>query len=190
MKNQNQFNSVPTLESVWAILEETAQLQKKTDQKLEQMYAESRREMKELNSQLGGIANSNGDMAEAYFYNSFKAHKVFAGEQYDYIQKPTVLTNGKVEAEFDMILFNGKSAVIIEVKYRARPNNIDIEDIIAQAKLFRIFYPERRDYKIYLGVAAMSFQDGLEKRLHSAGIATIRQIGKKMVVYDKEVKAF
>jgi hypothetical protein len=87
-------------------------------------------------------------------------------------------------------LFNGKSAAIIEIKYNARPDNIDIEDIISQVELFRILYPERKEHHIYLGVAAMSFKNGLEKKLHHAGIATIRQIGKKMVVYDKEVKVF
>ena len=144
MKNQNQFNSVPTLEKIWAILEENAQMQ-----------AESRCSMKELVRQIGGIANSNGEMAEAYFYNSFKAHKVFAGEQYDYIQKPTAITRGDVEAEFNLVLSNGKSVVIIEVKYRAKASNIDIACLISQTEDFRILYPERKDYKNYLGVAAI-----------------------------------
>jgi len=36
----------------------------------------------------------------------------------------------------------------------------------------------------------MSFRKGLEEKLHRSGIATIRQIGKKMVWFDKDVKAF
>jgi hypothetical protein len=51
-------------------------------------------------------------------------------------------------------------------------------------------YPEYQDHHIYLGVAAMGFKEGMEKMLHEAGIATIHQIGNKMVIYDKEVKVF
>jgi hypothetical protein len=50
--------------------------------------------------------------------------------------------------------------------------------------------PNYKNHNIYLGVAAMSFRKGLEEKLHKAGIATIRQIGKKMVVFDQDVKAF
>jgi len=50
--------------------------------------------------------------------------------------------------------------------------------------------PEYKNHKIYLGVAAMSFKAGLETELHNAGIATIKQVGEKMVVCDKDVKVF
>jgi hypothetical protein len=41
-----------------------------------------------------------------------------------------------------------------------------------------------------LGVAALSFKKGFARILRSNGIATIHQVGKKMVIYDKEVKVF
>ena len=157
---------------------------------LERMYAESRRESKELNRQLGGISNSNGEMAETYFYNAFKANKRFANELYDHVQRPTRITNGDIEAEFDIILFNGTSVAIIEVKYNANPENIAVRRLIERVEVFKILYPNYKNHSVYLGVAAMTFRNGLEKRLHRNGIATIRQIGKKMVVYDQEVKPF
>jgi len=36
----------------------------------------------------------------------------------------------------------------------------------------------------------MSFHKSIVWQLHRAGIATIRPLGKKMVVYDKTVKVF
>jgi len=88
------------------------------------------------------------------------------------------------------VLLNGKSAALIEVKYNAKPDNVSIEKIISKIKYFKILYPECEKFKIYLGVAAMSFKEGLEKELHQAGIATIRPVGKKMVRFDKDVKVF
>jgi ribosomal protein L18E len=163
---------------------------KKFDRKMDKMYAESRREMKELNKQMGGITNSNGEMAESYFYNAFKKHKIFAREQFDDIKRNRKLVNGEHDTEFDIILFNCKSAALIEVKYNAKPDNISIHKIISRVKAFKILFPECRNHNVYLGVAAMSFRKGMEERLHRAGIATVRQLGKKMVVYDKDVKVF
>jgi len=139
---------------------------------------------------LGGISNSNGEMAEDYFYSAFRADKTFANEKFDKVKRNQAYKKNDVEAEFDLILFNGKSAALIEVKYNAKPDNISVEKIISRVAVFKILYPEYQNHKIYLGVAAMSFKKGLEERLHKAGIATIRQIGKKMVRFDKDVKAF
>jgi len=172
---------------------ETREMKKESKefkQRIDEMIAESRRERKELNQQLGGISNSNGEMAETYFYNAFKAHRYFANEHYDHVQRPARRTNGDIEAEYDIILFNGKSVVIMEVKYNAKPDNIHIDHVISSAETFKILFPEYKNHKIYLAIAAMTFRSGVERKLHRAGIATIRQIGKKMVVYDKEVRAF
>ncbi|MCL2434517.1 MAG: hypothetical protein FWD09_00065 [Lentimicrobiaceae bacterium] len=207
MRSKNQLPPA-TFESVWALLQEsikdTQEIKKENremkkemkreskefSKRIDEMIAESRRERKELNRQLGGISNSNGEMAEAYFYNAFKVNKRFANEQYDHVQRPTKITNGDIEAEFDIVLSNGKSVAIIEVKYNAKPDNISVRRLIDKVEKFKILYPNYKNHSIYLGVAAMTFRGGLEERLHRNGIATIHQVGKKMVVYDKGVKAF
>ena len=98
--------------------------------------------------------------------------------------------NKELEAEYDLLLFNEKSAAIIEVKYNAKPENINVERIISRVEIFKKLMPAYKDFNIYLGVAAMSFKEGLERELHQAGIATIRPVGKKMVRFDKDVKVF
>ena len=146
--------------------------------------------LKELGRQVGGIAHSNGALAEEYFYNAFKRNMTFVNESFNSIKKNLSYNNGTLEAEFDLVLFNGKSAALIEIKYNAKPDNIEIEKLISRVTVFRILFPEYAHYNIYLGVAAMSFKKDLVWRLHRAGIATIRPVGKKMVVYDKKVKVF
>jgi hypothetical protein len=159
---------------------ETSRLSKETDRKLAK-----------LEQLVGGIANNNGEMAEDYFYSAFKTNKTFANEKFDKVRRNLKYSNeDEVEAEFDIVLFNGKSAALIEVKYNAKPENISIEKLISRVEVFKILCPKFKNHKIYLGVAAMSFRKGLEEKLHKAGIATIRQIGKKMVRFDKDIKAF
>ena len=146
--------------------------------------------LKELGREVGGIAHSNGEMAEEYFYTAFKKNMTFVNESFDTIKKNLSYNNGTLEAEFDLVLFNGKSAALIEIKYNAKPDNIEIERLISRVEVFRILFPQYAHYNIYLGVAAMSFKKDLVWRLHRAGIVPIRPVGKKMVVYDRNVKVF
>jgi hypothetical protein len=88
------------------------------------------------------------------------------------------------------LLVNGKSTALIEVKYKAKPENIKIDKLIERARFLKEKTTEHKNHNIYLGVAALAFNKKLAKELRAAGIATIHQVGKKMVVYDKEVKAF
>ena len=153
-------------------------------------------QMKNLNRMIGGISYSNGDMAEEFFYNTLKKDKTFLNEKFDSIRKNLTYRglNNEYEvepdAEYDILLFNGTSAALIEVKYNAKQNNIDVKKLLRRAEIFKIQFPEYKNHKLYLAVAAMSFKGWIVKKLHRAGIATIRQVGRKMVVYDKEVKAF
>jgi hypothetical protein len=161
-----------------------------TDKRLENMFEKSDQRLNKLGKYLGGVSHSNGEMAEEYFYNAFKADISFANEMFDTIEKNKKISNKNAEAEYDLLLFNGKSAAIIEVKYNAKPENIRIERMISRVETFKMLMPACKNFNIYLGVAAMSFKEGLEAELHSAGIATIRPVGKKMVKFDKDVKVF
>jgi hypothetical protein len=179
------------------VSEKARQESKKLDARLEKMYIEARQEskeadkrLKELGKHLGGISNSNGELAEEYFYNALKADKTFVNEKFNKTRRNLVYKRDDKEAEFDIVLFNSKSAVLIEVKYNAKPENISKEKIISRIEYFKLLYPECKNFNFYLGVAAMSFKKSLEAKLHQAGIATIRPVGKKMVKFDKDVKVF
>ena len=167
-------------------MQETAIRMQETDR----LFKESNERLSKLGKYLGGVSNSNGEMAEEYFYSAFKTDKTFANEKFDKVRRNLAYNNGEQEAEFDLVLFNGKSAALIEVKYNAKPDNISVEKMISRVEIFKTLSPKCKNFNIYLGVAAMSFKKGLEAELHQAGIATIKQVGKKMVVCDKDVKVF
>jgi hypothetical protein len=139
---------------------------------------------------VGGIGNNNGDMAEEFFFNAFRKDKIFMNEKYDKIKKGYFSSNDPYRGEFDIVFFNGQSVAIVEVKYKAKPDNINIETLTTRIERLKEYDPEYRNHNFYLGVAAMSFKKGLATALHKAGVATVHPVGKKMVIYDKDVKVF
>ena len=199
-------NKKLTRDDIWEMFAETDRQFKETDQKIAKMNAEAdqrmakadqsrdelRQQLKDLAKMVGGIGHNNGEMAEEFFYNTFRRDKTFANEKFDHIKRNFTYrgVDDDLKAEYDIFLFNGTSAAIIEVKYNAKAENIAIDKLISRIDVFKIWFPEYKNHKIYLGVAAMSFSKDIVWQLHRAGIATIRPVGKKMVVYDKTVRAF
>jgi hypothetical protein len=179
MKNLQQ-QPFPTPESIWAILQEVALLQKENERKFD-------KQMEKVREDLGGISRTHGYFAEEYFFNSFeKGNKNFFGEKFDEIEKNI---RGLVpKDEYDIVLINGKAIGIIEVKFKAHEN--DIEKVLKKADTFRSNFPKYAKHKIYLGLASMSFYAELEQKCVQQGIAVIKQIGDAIVINDEHLKVF
>ena len=210
--------SQATPESVWAALRELAERQADTDRQLKEgdllrrenerilneKFAETDRQLKETDRQLkltdrqitnlgkmiGGVSNNHGSFAEEYFINSFKKGKRnFFGEKYDKLVKfELVEEENKTKAEYDILLVNGKSVAIIEVKFKAHDKNIG--QVINKVRPFRQKFPEYQNHKVYLGLASMVFDEKLEQDCIQNGIAVIKQSGDKVVIYDENIKAY
>ena len=165
-----------TPESIWAILQEVSQSQK-----------ENAQQIKELQKTVGGIANNQGAFAEEYFFNSFeKGKQNFFGERFDDVKKN--LKGTETNDEYDIVMLNGNSLGIIEVKYKAHEN--DIPSVLKKAGTFRANFPKYKDFKIYLGLASMSFYPELEQECIKQGIAVIKQVGDTVVINDSNLKVF
>jgi len=166
-----QNTQAATPEAIWAILMETAQLQKENEKRWEELRqsqkelqktvggitnnqdeneksrADFDRRMKEIQKMVGGISENQGLFAEEYFFNSFESGKTnFFGEKFDIIKKKVTSVWQGVEDEYDIVLYNHSSVAIIEVKYKAHKN--DIPDVLKKAETFKILYPYYKDFKI------------------------------------------
>jgi len=162
---------------------------KEYEEKREKSNAEFDERMKKIQKTVGGMANSQGEFAEEYFFNSLdKGKQNFFGEKFDKIKKKLTNFWQGIEAEYDIVLFNHASVALIEVKYKAHID--DIPDVLKKAKTFRILFPHYKDFKIYLGVASMSFYPELEQECIKQGIAIIKQVGDTVVINDEYLKVF
>ena len=141
-----------------------------------------------VNETVNGISKSNGNVAEEYFENIFATSMTFAGMHFDEIIKRKRYIDPKREDEFDIIMLNSVNAVIIETKYKAREKYID--EVIKKAESFRYWFPERKDNRIFLGLASFRFEENIIGKARKKGIAIIQQLGDKTIVDDKHLKAY
>ena len=199
MNNKSQA----TPESVWAAFQETdrkikelAEQQAENNRFLTERFsdltksqAKTEKFVKNLGVRLGGMGNSHGSFAEEYFFNAFEDGKTdFFGEKFDEIEKNLKYKRNGLKDEYDVVMFNHSSVAIIEVKYRADED--DLSAVLKKVDTFRKLAPEYENFKIYLGLASMSFYSELEEECKKQGIAIIKQVGDKVIIYDENLKVF
>ena len=156
-------------------------------QQIRDTQAETDKQIKEVNQQIGGISKSNGLFAEEYFFNSFENGKQnFFGEKFDTIRKN--LKGPATDDEFDVVMLNGHSVGIVEVKYKARDN--DISKVLKKAVTFRENFPYYANHRVYLGYATLTFDNNIEQECIKNGVAVIKQVGDSVVINDKHLKVF
>jgi len=192
-----------TPERIWAILDKIAISQAESDRlrqenerilnekfaETDRKFAETDRKMKELQKIVGGITNNQGSFAEEYFFNSFEQGKQnFFGEKFDEITKNVSNFWQGLKDEYDIVLYNHTSVALIEVKYKAHLH--DIPEVVKKAETFRILFPNYKDFKIYLGLASLSFYAELEQKCTDEGVAVIKQVGDKVIINDKHIKVY
>jgi hypothetical protein len=148
-------------------------------------------QIKNLKEMIGGMANSNGMFAEEYFFNAIdNGDKNIFGEHFDecYSSLKRYNKENRKKSEHDILLVNGKSVAIVEIKYKARKE--DIRKLIDKLPNFRILYPQYKDHRVILGLAAMSFDNGVEDESAQEGIAIVKQVGDTVVINDENLKTF
>jgi len=167
-------------ENVWAALREhTVKM------------VELRPAQAETEKMIGGLSNNTGLFAEEYFFNSLKkGNKILPGEKFDKLIKAEIVEDEdkKTPGDPDIILINGKSAAIIEVKFRVREKHVD--KVMKKVKPFRAKFPEYGNHKLYPGLALPVFDEDIQDKCLDNGIAVIKQVGDNVVIYDKNLKAF
>ena len=119
------------------------------------------------------------------------------GRKYEFFGEPVYhfqlsvssSTSSKENLLYDIFLENGTSVGIVEVKYKVQKAHID--KILAQKqKNFRIFFPEMKDYKLYMGIAGFSFESESEEYAMDNGLVVLKQKGKVVQVNASQMKAF
>jgi hypothetical protein len=160
--------------------EEIKQMFRETDLK----FKETERFIKNLGKQIGGVSNSNGDVAESYFITGFENCLHFAGQDYDSLAPNLTKKDKKInlQGEYDLVLYNCTSIAIIEIKYKA--DKEDVEQVVKKADTFKKLFPEYKDYAIYLGLAGLHINKSVEKEAIKQGVGVIKQVGKNMVIQD------
>ena len=78
-------------------------------------------------------------------------------------------------------MYNGNSIAIIECKYKAHEKDLT-RLVESKVNNFRELNPDYADYKIYCGLASITFHPELEAQAHQLGVAILKQNGELMQV--------
>jgi hypothetical protein len=159
------------------LFKEMREERKETDRQMK----ETDRKLKELGIHVSGISNSNGKFAEELFYDSLERSKTFAGVHFDEVSKVFRGTKRMpgghiVQDQFDIVMLNDDAVAIIEVKYNAES---DYPKEMADRKVnnFRVLFPYYENYKIYLGLGSLVFEEKVVQEAKKYGVGLLKQCG-------------
>jgi len=158
-----------------------------SDARFEQRNEAFDRKFEKMHELMGSWTNNHGFFAEDYFFNSFEnGQQNFFGEKFDEIKKN--LKGIETDDEFDVVMLNGHSVGLIEVKFKAHEN--DLPKVLKKVHAFRTNFPKYQKHKVYLGLATMAFYPKLEEECIKEGIAVIKQLGDTIIINEEHLKAF
>jgi hypothetical protein len=151
-------------------------------------FKETDRFLKEIGQRMGSMASNQGDVAEEFFYNSLKAAPQVGGIVFDTVTPNLVIGTKQSSSEFDIVLVNGQSVALIEVKYKAHVN--DLDQIQKQVDRYRQLRPEHKNYKIFGGIAGFKVPADVVKLAQERGMFVLQRRGDVIDSAIEEMRAF
>ena len=148
-------------------IRELRKSQAKTDEKL-----------KKLGIYIGRVSNNQADIIEAFVAATLERYNKIWGITFDSMGHNIKNRVGKIEREYDVVLYNGNIIVIVEIKSKAHVN--DLDDFEAKVRDFRYLFPAYEDYTICIGIASPNMNEDVIRECEARGFGAIRIAGEKL----------
>ena len=133
-------------------------------------------QIKALTRNIDGVNTSIGLEVEDFFYSSFQKTPILANIKFDYVYRNDKRNLKGETQEIDILLENGSSIGVIEVKNRVSQKSIDQLDKIMER--FDYFHPSYKDYKVIGAIAGKVFPTHLQTQALKKGYSVIMQQGE------------
>ena len=156
------------------IRENNAQIRKSReefDRDIRKSREEFNKSMAEVNRNLGGIGNTQGEIAEDLFRRNTKAALNDYGIPIDQVHHNLRATGGR---EYDIVAVNANQAVVIEIKTKLKARDVE-KFLQTQLPQFKSAFPEFRDYAVYGGMGALVISKEQELELCGLGLFVFTQ---------------
>ena len=155
--------------------------------KTEAQMAKTDARLDKIAKMVGGISNNQGDITEEYFINSLKDKLKLGDIKFDFLVENFKAKKGrKILAEYDILLVNGKSVAIIEVKYKVHPS--DLEKLPAKIASIRNL-PQYDAYEVYAGLAGFFVPDKVIEEAEKKGYFVLQRKGDVVVTHVDNLQA-
>jgi hypothetical protein len=185
-----------TLDDVWAIIAEIGEAHKETERgmrELQEAHKETEKAIKEvqeahkktektLNKAIGGLGNTLGSLVEHVMTPDLPRKFKQFGFTFNRI---TIVKyaygKGNIYAEIDGLLEDGSQAVVVEVKTRLRPE--DIDDHLGRMERVRKYADDHGDKREFFGAMAATITDeNTRKYALSKGFFVIEPSGEDVKI--------
>jgi hypothetical protein len=87
--------------------------------KTDAQMAKTDAKLDKLTALCGGIASNQGSVAEEFFFNSLVSEPFLGDIKFDRITPQLVVGRKGKQSEYDIVMVNGATVGIVEVKYKA-----------------------------------------------------------------------
>ena len=169
-----------------AQLAKTDEQMARTDAKLASLIEQQKAgeiQLAETKRILSGIGINLGHAAEDFFSYNLQKNKMLGKIRFDAVALQLKGHKGKVQDEFDVVMYNGNAVGLVEVKHKVHPS--DVEQLISR-KLpnFRALFPMYAESAFYLGLAGMSIPPEVADMAEEKGIAVLRQAGDVLAMNE------
>ena len=146
-----------------------------------------RESTKRMGEQLGGIANNQGSVAEEFFFNSLLAHPKVGPFRFTKVISNHLVGYKGQQSEFDLVLVNGNSVVVVEVKYKLHPAHID--RLTQQVATFKRLSPEFSNHAVYGALAGFSAPQAVIHAAAAKGYMVLQRKGGLLVSHTEGLRA-
>ncbi len=137
---------------------------------------ESSHKLDRLSELVGNISNNQGDIAEEFFYTSFVRNPDLGGIHFDSVSRNLNNRIGNLQEEYDIVLINGDTLAVIEVKSKAHVS--DMEKLVnRKIPNFQKLFNAYKDYHCYAGIATFVTNLDLIEKAKELGLFLVTQQG-------------
>ena len=151
--------------------EEFDQRMRENDEQLREFREEFKKSIGEINRNLGGIGNTQGEIAEDLFRRNAKPALNDYGMHIDTVHHSLRATGAR---EYDIVAVNADQAVVFEIKTKLKAGDI-AKFLQTQLPQFKSAFPEFKDYTVYGGVGALVMSKEQEIELSGMGLFVLTQ---------------
>ncbi|SFV71670.1 hypothetical protein MNB_SV-13-945 [hydrothermal vent metagenome] len=160
-------------------MRQTDEQMKKTDEQMKQTDMQMKKtdkQIKALSRNIDGVNKSIGLEVEDFFYSSLKENPILGNTKFDYVYQNSKRDFKGESQEIDILLENGSTVGVVEVKNKVSQKSIDQLDTIMER--FDYFHPIYKDYKVIGAIAGKIFPKHLQTQALNKGYSVLMQQGK------------
>ncbi|MCF8301708.1 MAG: hypothetical protein K9I94_00430 [Bacteroidales bacterium] len=176
-----------TFEKVWEMFQETDKMFQEAARDMKEIRENSKeteRKIDKLAKLYGGVSENSRDMAEEFFRRGLENRSSIFGITYNEVSH-LARRSKNLQGEYDIVLHNSEALIVIEVKYKLHPKDVD-DFVKRKLPNFKKLFKEYHDKEIIGAMAGMSIPKASYELAADHGLLILTQTGDNIAVMNPD----